>query len=385
MQSHDEYENHPSTIGRGIIWIWRLLPSVLVISMITVIIVLSGKIKSKAELIKTEKESQISKEVQVINVETLKLYPVKLKDTITFPGIVQAWVALDLLSEVNGTVVEKRVIEGRPVQKNEMLVQIDARDYENAYNSAKAAYDAANASLLRIQQLYKDQFSTRSQLDEILAQVENYRAQMDTAKLNVERCRVKAPIDGIVNHMFVEEGQLVNMSTKLMEILQIDKIKVKVGIPESDVDDVRRLDTFQVTIDALSQKVFTGKKYFLSKTADTMARLYDLVLVIDNSDHLILPDMFARVEIVKKQIPDAIAVPIYSVISIDQRHIVYVEKDKKASLVPVSLGIQEKGWIQIKQGLNSGDHLIMTGNRFLAQDQPVNVIRSESQEKFVIQ
>ena len=84
--------------------------------------------------------------------------------------------------------------------------------------------------------------------------------------MNVERCSISAPISGIVDKVHIETGDYLNIAAPVADILQIDKIKVAVGIPESDVSAVRRVDHFEVRIDALDGRIFPAEKHFLSRS-----------------------------------------------------------------------------------------------------------------------
>jgi RND family efflux transporter MFP subunit len=183
-------------------------------------------------------------------------------------------------------------------------------------------------------------------------------------------------LSGIVNRLFIEEGQYLSDAAPVADIIQINRVKVKVGIPESDVDAVRHLNVFEVKIDALGGKTFRAKKHFLSNTADSMARLYNLNLVIENVTKEILPDMFARVEIVKKEILNGISVPIYAVINRSKEKIVYIVNDKHVRTRKVELGLLD-GWrVQIKSGLKKGDRVIVVGQRNVNPGQEVKIVRS---------
>lgn len=337
------------------------------------------KIMEHAAAIKEEMEQKGENMIQasqLVNVVALELLPSTIRDRINLPGIIEPWIRLDILAEVRGKVVKKIVGEGDAIKKNEIIAVLDSRDYENAYKSAKASYKAATASQERLSELFKKQLATLSQLDNAIAQAENYKAQMDTAALNVERCTIRSPISGTVNRLFFEEGGYLNVSDNVSEILQTDKLKVKVGIPESDVDSITRLDYFNVQIDALDKKTVKATKHFLSKTADSMARLYTLELLIDNASGEILPDMFARVDILKREIPDSISVPLYSLISINNQNIAYIIEDNTAYAQKVELGIQEGWLVEIKSGLKKGDRLIAVGQRDVSDGQKVKVVRS---------
>lgn len=364
--------------------LWGLLPAMFLIMLIVVIVMLFGRIKSESEILEAKKKAELRQKQQDVNVVTLVLVPAPIRDRINLPGIVEPWVKLEVLAEVSGKVNKKAVDEGDSVQKGDVIATLDSRDYRNAYNSSKASYEAARASLGRLSKLHREQLSSRSQLDGARAQMENYKSAMDTATLNVERCTIRAPISGLINRVYIEKGQYLNTSDNVAEILQMDRVKVRVGIPESDVDAVRKIEDFDVQIDALGGKIFRAKKHFLSRTADEMARLYGLELSLDNSSGEILPDMFVRVEIVKKEARESLAVPLYSVISRNNENIVYVVKAGKAYSRPVSLGLQE-GWrIQVTQGLEPGDQVIVVGHRGVNDDQSVNVVRTVKDPKDIV-
>ena len=242
----------------------------------------------------------------------------------------------------------------------------------------------ALAQLNRLKELYKEQLATREQLDNVTAQMKRLKAAMDNAALNLERCDIRAPINGVVNQIYIEKGQYLSTSDKVAEILQMDRVKVEVGIPESDVDAVRRVDDYQVRIDALDGKIYSAKKHFLSNTADAMARLYNLDLMIENTTGEILPDMFARIEIVKQEVSEGISIPLYAVISRGETNIVYVVNSEKAHRREVELGLQEGWMVQITKGLKSGDKVIVVGHRDVNDEQPVNVVRTVQDPQDVI-
>jgi len=313
-----------------------------------------------------------------VNVVALELTKQPIRDRINLPGIVEPWVKFDIIAEVRGEVKEKRIEKGTPVKKGDIIAVLDTQDYEIARQAATATYDTALASKKRLEKLYKEQLTSRSQLDDITAQVEQYKAQLDSAALNLERCTIKSPISGIINNLYIEQGQYINVSDPIGEVLQMDKVKVIVGIPESDVSAVNDVTKFQVKLDALNGKIFKAEKHYLSKASDPQARLYNLELGIDNPDGEILPDMFARVDIVKQEVEDALSVPLYSIITLNNEQVVYVVNDDTVHARSVKTGIQE-GWrIEITDGLHAGDHVIAIGHRSVSEGQTVNVIRTVS-------
>ncbi|RJP86417.1 MAG: efflux RND transporter periplasmic adaptor subunit [Desulfobacteraceae bacterium] len=325
-------------------------------------------------------EKKISAQALVpdVNVVALELSPMPVRDRMNLPGIVEPWVKFNIAAEVRGKVDEKRIEKGTIVRTGDIIAMIDPKDYEIALQAAKASFDTALASKNRLEKLYKEQLASRSQLDDITAQVEQTRAQMDSAALNLERCVIRSPITGMINNLYIEKGQYVKISDPVAEILQMDKVKVVVGIPESDVSALETVNSFQVTLDALNGRTFTAEKHFLSSASDAKARLYNLELRMENPSGEILPDMFARVEIVKKERPAALVVPLYSIITIKNEQLVYVVVDNIVRSKKVRTGIQEGWQMEITDGLASGDRVIVIGHRSVSEGQKVNVVRTVS-------
>jgi RND family efflux transporter MFP subunit len=356
--------------------LWGFLPTFLVIFLVGVIFLLGNQIKTKGDVIKEEKAAGLRTTRAQTNVVSMEMVPSQLRERINLPGAVKPWIALKIVAEVQGKIVAKRVIEGQRVLKDAVLAEIDARDYRNAYDSAQASYSLAAAQQKRLQRLFKDNVSTQAQLDDIIATVKTSKAAMDNAALNLERCKIRAPMDGIVDRLYIDVGQYLQSADPVAEILEIDRVKVVVGIPESDVADVRQLNHFTIRIDALDGQTFEGSYHHLYKTADSFARLYNLEIAVDNADGRLLPDMFARVEIVKKEIPDGLAVPLYALLNINESNAVYVLDQGVARLQPVDVGIQD-GWrMEVRNGLKPGDQVVVVGQRSINDGEAVNVTRT---------
>ncbi|MCG8566748.1 MAG: efflux RND transporter periplasmic adaptor subunit [Desulfobacterales bacterium] len=341
-----------------------------------VILPLSQKISNKRQALAEEQSRQGQMERKPINVATLEILPKPLAEKLSFPGVAKPWISLKVVSEARGQVVEKPVQEGDRVKKGDVLARLDSRDYQNAYDAALASHETAQITKKRLVALSSKKFVTQSKLDDAVAQVKTTRANLATARLNLERCTIRSPMDGVVDRSDIEVGTYLQVGDPVFTLLQLDKIKVAVGIPESDVDAVRRLKTFRMTLDALDNRPVTGSYHYLTRTTDSLARLYTLDIRVDNPDQAILPDMFSRVEIVKNQVDDGLAVPIYALVTRRDEKGVFVENQGKVRFQPVETGFQD-GWeIQITRGLNPGDRVVVVGHRIIEDGETVQVTQS---------
>jgi RND family efflux transporter MFP subunit len=181
-----------------------------------------------------------------------------------------------------------------------------------------------------------------------------------------------------VDALTVELGQYLKNGDSVARILQIDRIKVIAGIPESDVNAIRSAKEFLITIDALNKKTFKGTYNYLSRSTNSLAHAYQLEIAVSNLESEILPGMFARAEIVKKQISNALSVPLFALLPYKNSHAVLIASHGRAKQVPVTTGIQE-GWeVQVVNGLSPGDQVIVVGQRDIGDGAPVKILRTVS-------
>ncbi|MBW2618461.1 MAG: efflux RND transporter periplasmic adaptor subunit, partial [Deltaproteobacteria bacterium] len=332
-----------------------------------------------------EKKAALKAEVPAVRVITLTLEPHRLVDKINLPAEVEPRDDLWVRAEVAGQVVKVLVKAGQTVKKGNVLVQLDDRDYRSRLARIEAAYRLAKLEYDRIAALAEKKVTAKAQLDSVEAQVKDLAAQLSEAQRALGRTAIRAPIGGRLNEVAVNKGDLVGVGQPVAQILQFGRVKVTVGLPESDVAAVFDLTEAEVIIEALDGRRVEGRKIFLSRQPRTLARLYDLELSVPNPDGHILPGMFARVEVVKKVFEDALAVPLYAVITQGEEKFVFVERDGIAQKRVVELGILVGWQVQVTTGLFPGERVVIVGQRFLDDGQAVEVVRTVTRPEEIIE
>jgi membrane fusion protein (multidrug efflux system) len=373
----DKQSHHPKTVrARIVFFLWNNFPRFILLAMIALIVVLVGAIKKESALIAANKAAAVQQEKPPINAVTLTLSPTTIKDRINLPGSIKPWTRLQLMSKLGGTITDVLVQEGDRVQKGDVLAHIESKDYEIALTRAEAAYKLAKSEYDRDKSIYDKGVIPASTLDANKTSMQTARADYENAKLLYSRTTVTSPMDGIIRRMDAKIGLQLSVGDPIAEILEIDRLKGVIGIPESDVLAVRKLDEVEISIQALNNKKISAKVHFLSPSPETIARIYNLELEIDNKEADIFSGMFIRADIVKETFHNSIAVPFYSVISRNDEQFVYVEENGIAKKRHVRLGIMEKWMVQITDGLHAGDKLLVEGHRDVENNQPVKVVQT---------
>lgn len=365
-----------SARAKAVYFIWSNMPRFMLLFMIVLIVYLFFAVQRKDESIAAGKAAAISQEKPPINTITLELAPNTISDRINLPGSIEAWTELQLLAKITGSITEVVVQEGDRIKKGDVIAKIEEADYRIALDRARAAYNQAKADFERDQSIYTKGMIPTAEIETRKTNLQTAKADLAHAELQLSRCAITAPMDGVIKKLDAKVGLLLSIGDPIADILEIDRLKAVIGIPESDVNAVRQLKTIAMTIQALGNETIYGTTHFISPSPDSVARLYMMELEIDNRDGRILPGMFVRADIVKSRIENAITIPFYSVISRNDEQFVFIEHDGIVEKRNVRLGIMEKWMVQITDGLEFGDHLVVEGHRDVEDKQQVRVVKA---------
>ena len=367
-----------TTRAKIVYFLWNNIPRFILIVMIGLILILTGVIKKESTSIATEKASAIRQEKPPVNVVTLELSHSSISDRINLPGSIVPWTTLQLLAKIRGTVTEVLLTEGEQVHQGDIIARIEETDYRIARDRASAAFNLAKAEHDRDKKLHKKGMIPIADLDAQKTRLQTTRADLEYAQLEYSRCAIVAPMDGVIRTLTAKVGLLLSVADPIAEILKIDQLKAVIGIPESDVNSVSKLDSVDLTIKALDNKKITGEIYFLPPSSESFARIYNLEVKVDNSDGRIFPGMFVRADIIKRTVENSIVIPFYSVISRNDEHYVFIDEEGVARKRNVQLGIMEKWMVEIPEGLQAGDKLLIEGHRDVEDGQTISVVQAVS-------
>lgn len=373
MERH--YTRPESTRGRIVYFFWFNMPRFILLGMIALIIVLAVFIVDKFSAIKAAQEAAIKQERPPVNTVVMKVAPATISNTINLPGSIEPWTSLELVSKISGSIEEVMVREGDAVKEGDVIARIEADDYRIAFERAQAAYKLAKADFERDQKVFAEGVIPPAELDMRKTNMQTAKSDLENARLMYDRCTIKAPMNGVVRRLDAKVGLYLGIGDPIGRILQIDRVKAVIGIPESDITAVRTLDEIAITIQALDDRKINGRRHFVSTSPETAARLYRLELEVDNPGHEILPGMFVRATIVKQSRDHALSIPFYSIISRNDEQFIYVEQEGSVKKRNVKTGIMEKWMVEITDGLSEGERVVVEGHRDVEDGQKVKVVK----------
>lgn len=323
--------------------------------------------ESKAE----PKNSQ--NQARAVKVSVVKVEPVPIKDILVLPGDTEAWQDVRVAADTDGRVEWIGPREGDTVHKGQMLAKIDVSALKAALDRAEAAFKLADELYQRRLRLFERNIINQEELDHSLTERTLAHSSLRQAQVEHERGFLRSPISGVVNHLFADEGEFLKRGNPMVDLVNVDKIKINVNVPELDVRYLRVGQKTTVRIDALPDRVLTGNVNFVAYKADPATKTFLVRNLVDNPNHEIRPGMIARVAFLRRAIPDALVAPLFALVDKGGERILFVEKDGVAHARTVSIGIIELDRVQITRGLNVGDHLIVTGQTEVEEGMKVQV------------
>jgi membrane fusion protein (multidrug efflux system) len=307
------------------------------------------------------------------NVEVRVLEPGRVEDGLVLTGRADPWQSITVSAEVAGNITAQAFEQGDPVPQDAEILQIDTIWFRATHRQAEARAQLSRQELDRERSLRESGINSPQALDRMQTEYTVAEADLAASSTRLQKSVVRAPIAGVIDELHTELGEWADTGKPLARIVQLDRIKVVVGVPESDIPRVNVGDEVTVVFDALPSVTRNGTVYRIAATAERPTRSFSTEVEVDNSDGSIRPGMIARVRFVRQVFDEAIAVPIFSVITLENQRFVFVEDAGTAHLRPVEIGVLTGDQLHITQGLKQGDRLIVTGHRDLREGQPVEV------------
>ena len=264
------------------------------------------------------------------------------------------------------------------MSRGQLLAEMDDTQARSLLRGAEAAMTQAADALQRYGLLHDNGSLPEVQWVEIESKVAQAKAQLEVARKHVSDCRLVAPVGGVVGKKMVGAGETAMPSQTVVTILDIDKVKVKVAVPEEEMNKVSADSPSAVSVDAAGV-VTRGGHIEKGVVADAMTHTYDVRIVVDNAEHKLLPGMVANVDLSLDaghavQGTSVIVVPIYAVRQrADGSLFVWtVGQDNSAHRATVAVGRSVGNNIVVDSGLSDGQRIVTEGYQKLSEGTRVS-------------
>jgi membrane fusion protein (multidrug efflux system) len=341
-------------------------------------------------------------------VTVIKIEPRDTPVVAEFVGKTASSRRVEIRSRVEGFLDKREYTEGSMVEAGEVLFVMDKKPFEAQLNATRAELAQQQArmktaltNLNRVRPLAKKKAVAEKELDdaqglylEAAAAVEQAKAKVVQAELDLGYCTITTPVSGLSSYAVVREGAYMGLGENLLTyVAQLDPMWVEFSISENQM--LKRKDNikkgiirgpadrnFDIEIVLADGSIYphTGKITFSDASLSEATGTFLIRAEVDNPDEQLRPGQFVRVHIIGSVRPNAILVPQEAVQQGAQGSFVWVvNAEGKAEFRPVTVGPwHDKDWF-IDAGLKAGDTVVVTGALKLRPGVPVNITQPAEQ------
>ena len=297
-------------------------------------------------------------------------------EVITATGQVEALQSIELRPEVDGRLVGILVREGALVSKGTPLFKVDDGELKAQVARAQADRDLAQQALTRTRQLLQEKAAAPADVEQAEAQMRGTQAALDLLELRLDRTLVRAPFTGVVGQRLASLGDYVNSSTRLITLQTVNPQRAVFQVPERYADQLRVGQTVTFRVAALGGKDFSGTVDFVDPSVALPGRTITGKAMVANPSRELQAGMFIEARLQTSVRPDAVVIPEDAITPMQGAMWVWVVQAGKAERRQVTLGIRMPGTVEVWEGVEPGDQVVVSGAERLTPGASVQAVES---------
>ncbi|HVP36967.1 MAG TPA: efflux RND transporter periplasmic adaptor subunit [Terriglobales bacterium] len=305
-------------------------------------------------------------------VDAMVIQPQLLDNKIITTGTLLANEEVQLKPEIAGKVTDVLFTEGSRVAKGDLLIKLNDADLEAQLKGKEIEEKQASDLESRARKLFEIKGISQEDYDKTANTMNMIRAQREAIQAQIAKTEIVAPFDGIVGLRYVSPGTYVSTDMLVATLDDIDPVKVEFSVPEKYSRQIKKGNAVTAKVGD-SETEYKGTVYAVESKIDLETRTIKARARIPNPKGDLIPGSFARVELILEQLPEAIVIPSESVIPELNLEKVFICVNGKARSVPVKTGIRTETSVQVVEGLNPQDTLILTGLLQLSDGKKVEI------------
>jgi membrane fusion protein, multidrug efflux system len=305
------------------------------------------------------------------------------ESTLNSVGSLVAVQGVTVAAEMAGKVVHISFEPGAKVNAGDILVKQDTTTEEAQLRSAEAQVMLAQNNYNRIDQLLARNAISRSEFDNVDAQLKANKAQADAIRTAIAKKTIRAPFTGRLGIRLINLGEILKEGTPIVSLQTLNPIFANFQLPQHQLSQIKTDYRVRVTSDALPGEALEGKISAINPQVDSATRNISVQATLENTQAHLRPGMFVDVQIVLPAENEVLAIPTTSVLYAPYSDTVFVletKKDEKSGQEGksvrqqfVRLGEKRGDFIAVLSGLNEGDTVVTTGVFKLRNGQSVVV------------
>ncbi len=318
-----------------------------------------------------------------VTVSTMKASPEAWQNRIRAAGSLRAVRGVDVTTELAGLVRTIQFTPGANVKQGQQLVKLNDDAEVAQLHSLEASAELARITYERDKAQYAVQAVSKQVVDNDAGNLKSLIAQVEQQRATVAKKNITGPFSGRLGINYVNPGQYVNVGDKIVTLQTLDPIYIDFYLPQQELVNIRVGQTITAVCDTYPGKTFTGKITTINPIVDTATRNVQVEATVANPKQLLLPGMFATVEVTTGKPQNYLTLPQTAISYNPYGNIAYIVreqgKNKKGEPILtvtqtfVSVGSTRGDQVAITKGINEGDIVVVAGQLKLKNGSHVKI------------
>jgi len=281
---------------------------------------------------------------------------------------------VELKAESQGLIKKVYFKEGANVVKEELLLKLNDADFQTQLNKAQATKKLKEDNAARNSVLLKKEAISQADYDLSVSELSAIEADIAYLKEQIRKTELRAPFSGTLGLRQVSEGAYITPATSIATLQDASQLKIEFSVPEKYFSKINIGDEIKFTINNQS-KTYTAKIYAREVGLSDATRSIVMRALCNNSSAKLIPGLFATIELQLATNNNSFLIPTQSLIPVLKGQKVFKVQGDSAVEVLVKTGFRNEDKIEITEGLNAGDEVIVDGIMYVKQGAKVKVTR----------
>lgn len=271
--------------------------------------------------------------------------------------------------------------EGNEVKKGQLIISMDTELYQRNLDQLETEYSLAKTMFEKQSNLWEQNIGTEVQYLESKNRKESLENQIANVKTQIAKSQIRAPFEGTIEEVMVREGEMAQMGSPLVRIVNHRDMYVKADLSESYVGNFRKGDPVTIFFPSINQTLETSISS-VGQVIDEKNRTFAIEALLPLTDFTIKPNLMVIVKILDYEIENAVVVPSKLIQKDNQGDFVFIAEAENnsdellARKVQIERGMTYKNSTMINKGLSGAEILINDGFRDVAEGTKVKIVEN---------
>ncbi len=335
----------------------------------------AAKLKAKRQ--QTAQQAQTGSQQNVeerIPVEVMPVMRGDISKYLLLSSNLETEVMADVYSRIQGIVDSIFKEEGQYVKKGDVMLTLEAKEYELSEQKARVEYEQQLRNFQRLEKMHQKNLLSDEEYEKAKYQLKAVEIAWNEAKLKLDFTKVRSPISGRVGQRLAKIGERIQPTDKLFSVVDNSQVIAVVYVPEKNMNEVKIGQKAYVTSDYFKDEKFDGWIKRISPVVDPSSGTFKVTVGVRNRSAKLRPGMFVNVHIVLDTHKNVILVPKNAVVYENENMYAYVVRDSVAHKIRLHTDYEDNEKVEVLEGIEEGEPIIVVGQAGMKDQTPVRIV-----------